>query len=71
MCAVAMSIPDDVLFDKCVTIGDATDLARQMMAVGLCARRNVSLGYCSDIGRPSLLRDVYGERRYTSGRTVV
>ena len=50
MCTVAISIPDEVLFDKSMTKGDVADLARQM-AVGLYARRNVSLGYCSDVAR--------------------
>lgn len=49
MCTVAISIPDEVLFDKGMTTSDVADLARQMTAVGLYARRNVSLGYCSHI----------------------
>lgn len=49
MCTVSISIPDEILFDKSMTADDATNLARQMTAVGLYARRNVSLGYCSDV----------------------
>ena len=49
MCQVAVAIPDEVLFDKSMTLADAQDFARQMTAVGLYARRNVSLGYCSEI----------------------
>ena len=51
MCTVAISIPDEVLFDKGMTTSDVADLARQMTAVGLYARRNVSLGHCSHIAR--------------------
>ena len=49
MCTVAISIPDEVLFDKGMTPAETADFARQMTAVGLYARRNVSLGYCSSI----------------------
>lgn len=49
MCQVAISIPDEVLFDKGMSVGDAQDFARRMTALGLYARRNVSLGYCASI----------------------
>ena len=48
MCTVAVTIPDEVLLGGGITAGD---LARQMAAVGLYARRSVSPGRCSKIAR--------------------
>lgn len=53
MCTLAISIPDEVLFDVGMTAGDARDIACQMTAVGLYATRNVSLGRCADIAHMS------------------
>ena len=49
MCQVAFSIPDDVMYDRGLSVAQAQDLARRMTALGLYATENVSLGYCSEI----------------------
>ena len=49
MCQVAVSIPDEVMYDRGLSVAQAQDLARRMTALGLYATENVSLGYCSEI----------------------
>lgn len=49
MCQVAVSIPDEVMYDRGFSVAKAQDLARRMTALGLYVTENVSLGYCSEI----------------------
>ena len=49
MCTVAISIPEEVMYDKGLSLPDAENLARRMTALGLYVGNNVSLGYCSQI----------------------
>ncbi len=49
MCTVAVPIPNEVLYDKGISVQEAQSLARRMTALGLYAGNNVSLGYCSQI----------------------
>ena len=49
MCEVTIYIPDEVLSGRGMTASDATELARQMTAVGLFAICGVSLGHCAEI----------------------
>ena len=51
MCTVAVTIPDEVISGTRMTLEDAGGLARQMTAVGLYARRDVSLGRCAEVAR--------------------
>ena len=49
MCQVAVSMPDEVMYDRGLSVAKAQDLARRMTALGLYVTENVSLGYCSEI----------------------
>lgn len=49
MCQVAVAIPDEVLYDRGLSVSKAQELARRMTALGLYVSENVSLGYCSEI----------------------
>ena len=49
MCQVAVAIPDEVLYDKDMSIADAQAFARRMTALGLYADSNVSIGYCAQV----------------------
>ena len=49
MCQVAISVPDDVLYDTRLSAEDVQALARQMTALGLYRKHCVSLGYCAQI----------------------
>lgn len=53
MCAVAVTIPDAVLYDINMTVADAQSFARRMTAAGLYRHNNVSLGYCAQIAEMS------------------
>ena len=49
MCQVAVAIPDEVLYDRGLSVSKAQEFARRMTALGLYVSENVSLGYCSEI----------------------
>ncbi|MDO4797900.1 MAG: UPF0175 family protein [Coriobacteriales bacterium] len=49
MCQIAVAIPDEVLYDRGLSVSEAQELARRMTALGLYVNENVSLGYCSKI----------------------
>ena len=49
MCQVAVSIPDEVMYDRGLSMEAAQALAKRMTALGLYVTENVSLGYCSEI----------------------
>ena len=49
MCTVAIPIPDEVLYDKGLSVSEAQGIARRMTALGLYVANNVSLGYCAQI----------------------
>lgn len=49
MCTVAVAIPNEVLYDKGLSMKDAQSIAKRMTALGLYVGNNVSLGHCSQI----------------------
>lgn len=49
MCQIAISIPDEVLFDTKMNHKQANQFARQAVALGYYTQRGVSIGYCSQI----------------------
>ncbi len=49
MCEVTVAIPDEVMYDRGLSLMDAQRLARRMTALGLYVSENVSLGYYSQI----------------------
>ena len=49
MCTVDVPIPNEVLYDKGISMQEAQSLARRMTALGLYVGNNVSLCYCSQI----------------------
>jgi predicted HTH domain antitoxin len=49
MCQLSVSIPDEVMYDRGLSVDDAQRLARRMTALGLYVSENVSLGYCSEV----------------------
>lgn len=49
MCQIALSIPDEVLYDTKMNREQANQFARQAVALGYYTQRGVSIGYCSKI----------------------
>ena len=49
MCEVAISIPNEVLFDTRMSKNDALAFARRAVALCYYTQRKVSLGYCAQI----------------------
>ena len=49
MCDVAVSIPEEVLYDTQMSRAEAESFARLMTAFGYYTRNNVSIGYCAQI----------------------
>lgn len=49
MCDVAVSIPEEVLYDTQMSKSEAEGFARLMTALGYYTRNNVSIGYCAQI----------------------
>ena len=49
MCQVAVSIPEEVLYDTRMSAAEAERFARLMTALGYYTRSNVSIGYCAQI----------------------
>ena len=49
MCQIALSIPDEVLYDTKMSHEQANQFARQAVALGYYTQSGVSIGYCSQI----------------------
>ena len=49
MCTVDVPIPNEVLYDKGISMQEAQSLARRMTALGLYVGNNLSLGYCFQV----------------------
>ena len=49
MCQIALSIPDEVLYDTKMNREQASQFARRAVALGYYTQRGVSIGYCSKI----------------------
>ena len=49
MCQIAISIPDEVLFDTKMSREEANHFARCAVAVGYYTQSGVSIGYCAQI----------------------
>jgi hypothetical protein len=48
-CQVTVSIPEEVMYDRGLSVDEAQALARRMASLGLYVSENVSLGYCAEI----------------------
>ena len=49
MCQIAVSIPDEVLYDMRMDKEEAADFARKAVALNLYRQKGVSIGYCAKI----------------------
>ena len=49
MCQIALSIPDEVLYDTKMSHEQANQFARQSVALAYYTQSGVSIGYCSRI----------------------
>lgn len=49
MCQVAVNIPQEVLYDKCISHVEAEQIARKATALYCYVHKNVSIGYCAEI----------------------
>ena len=49
MCQIAISIPDEVLFDTKMSREEANQFARRAVALGYYTQSGVSIGYCAQI----------------------
>lgn len=49
MCQIAISIPDEVLFDTKMNKEEANRFARCAVALGYYTQSGVSIGYCAQI----------------------
>lgn len=49
MCQIAISIPDEVLFDTKMNKEEANRFARRAVALGYYTQSGVSIGYCAQI----------------------
>lgn len=49
MCQIALSIPEEVLFDTKMNREQASQFARRAVALGYYTQSGVSIGYCSQI----------------------
>ena len=47
MCQIAISIPDEVLFDTKMSREEANQFARRAVALGYYTQSGVSIGYCA------------------------
>ena len=64
MCEVAISIPNEVLYDTRMSKGEALAFAKRAVALCYYTQNKISLGYCAqiaDIGHLDLLRKLYTE----------
>ena len=46
MCQIAVSIPDEVLYDTKMSLEQANQFARQAVALAYYTQSSVSIGYC-------------------------
>lgn len=53
MCQVAVQIPEAVLFDTHMTVVQANDYAKKLIALDYYTRLHVSIGYCAQIAQMS------------------
>ena len=51
MCQIALSIPNEVLYDTRMTDEQAMDFARKAVAPRYYVSEGVSLGYCAEIAQ--------------------
>ena len=51
MCQIALSIPDEVLYDTKMSREQANQFARQAVALAYYTQSGVSIGYCSRYSR--------------------
>lgn len=49
MCQIAVSIPEEVLFDTKMSREEAGKFARRAVALGYYTQSGVSIGYCAQI----------------------
>ncbi len=49
MCQIALSIPDEVLFDTKMNYEQAEQFAKRAVALGYYTQSGISIGYCSQI----------------------
>ena len=49
MCQISIQIPNEVLLDSHMNQTDASNFARQMVALGYYVRNKISIGYCAEI----------------------
>ncbi|MCD8148216.1 MAG: UPF0175 family protein [Clostridiales bacterium] len=49
MCQIAVSIPDEVLYDTKMNIEDANRFVKKAVALGYYTQSGVSIGYCAQI----------------------
>ncbi len=49
MCQIALTIPNEVLFDTKMNNEEALDFARKAVALRYYTKEGVSLGYCAQI----------------------
>lgn len=49
MCQIAVSIPEEVLFDTKMSREEAGQFARRAVALGYYTQSGVSIGYCAQI----------------------
>ncbi len=49
MCQIAVSIPDEVLYDTKMNMEDASSFVKKAVALGYYTQNGVSLGYCAQI----------------------
>ena len=49
MCQIAISIPDEGLFDTKMSREEANQFARRAVALGYYTQSGVSIGYCAQI----------------------
>ena len=59
MCQVALSIPEEVLYDTKMTNDETEDFVRKAVAIRYYTTKRISLGYCASIAgmsKPAFIR---------------
>ena len=59
MCQVALSIPEEVIFDTKMSNEETQEFVKQAAAIGYYTTKRVSLGYCAEIAgmsKPDFIR---------------
>ena len=49
MCRVALSIPEEILYDTKMSAKETEDFVRKAVAIRYYTTKKISLGYCADI----------------------